>query len=338
MNTFFFQTYTPILQQFGINQLEELLQAWSEPHRYYHTLTHLQNLLTNIDLLKAKQAITQQEYAILVMAAFFHDIVYNPKRQDNEPQSVEFLRQRASPHPDLDTICQIILDTQTHQPNSYLSELFIELDMKIVAKGDFQALLQWEKAIMKEYQYLDYGLYLTERKLFLEQLITQYPQNAYNLRALIDYLTEQRPRIGVYAGSFNPFHNGHYNILQKAEKIFDKVIVARGVNPDKLKQESIQSIHQLKVLAFRQTEEFTGLLTDYLKSKETFADITLIRGLRNGYDLDYEVNQLRFMEEMKPDLKIVFIPCDSEFEHISSSAIKNLERINQGLGKKYLPE
>ena len=40
-------------------------------------------------------------------------------------------------------------------------------------------------------------------------------------------------KVGVYAGSFNPFHRGHYDILVKAEKIFDKVIVARGINPEK---------------------------------------------------------------------------------------------------------
>jgi phosphopantetheine adenylyltransferase len=41
---------------------------------------------------------------------------------------------------------------------------------------------------------------------------------------------------------------------------------------------------------------------------------------------------------MKPDLKVVFIRCDKQFEHISSSAIRNLEKINKGLGDKYLPK
>jgi phosphopantetheine adenylyltransferase len=62
-----------------------------------------------------------------------------------------------------------------------------------------------------------------------------------------------------------------------------------------------------------------------------------VKGLRNGDDLDYEVNQLRFMEEMYPELKVVFIQCDKEYEHISSSALRNLERIQIGLSKKYIP-
>ena len=54
-------------------------------------------------------------------------------------------------------------------------------------------------------------------------------------------------RLGIYAGSFNPFHKGHYNILCKAEKIFDRVIIARGINPDKGPSEydlaDIETIH-----------------------------------------------------------------------------------------------
>lgn len=58
-----------------------------------------------------------------------------------------------------------------------------------------------------------------------------------------------------------------------------------------------------------------------------------MKGLRNGDDLDYEVNQLRFMEEMYPELKAVFIQCNKEYEHISSSSLRNLERIQIGLSK-----
>jgi len=54
----------------------------------------------------------------------------------------------------------------------------------------------------------------------------------------------------------------------------------------------------------------------------------LIRGLRNGYDLDYELNQYEFLKQMKSDLKVVFIPCDKEFGHISSSAIRALYKVD----------
>ena len=83
--------------------------------------------------------------------------------------------------------------------------------------------------------------------------------------------------------------------------------------------------------------DFKGLLTDIIKEQSITANITLVKGLRNGDDLDYEVNQLRFMEEMYAELKTVFIQCDKEYEHISSSALRNLERIQIGLSKKYIP-
>jgi pantetheine-phosphate adenylyltransferase len=207
--------------------------------------------------------------------------------------------------------------------------------MAIVSQASFQEQLLWEKQIFKEYQYLDFEVYRQNRLAILENFKNQYPKNATNLQHLMDYVSNFRPKIGIYPGSFNPFHFGHLNILEKAEKIFDKVIIARGINPNK------DDVNDTKInvfaLRYRQFENFSGFLTDYLTSKEKFAEITLIRGLRNGDDLDYEVNQLRFMEDMKQDLKIIFITCDKQFEHISSSAIKNLDRIRQGFSGKYLP-
>ena len=114
------------------------------------------------------------------------------------------------------------------------------------------------------------------------------------------------------------------------------MIIAQGINPEKV-QDNKMSVKNSPVLKYRQVETFIGLLTDYVNSKEVDAEVTVIRGLRNGDDLDYEVNQLRFMEEMKPNLKLIFINCDKQFEHISSSSIRNLERIKEGLGQKYIP-
>ena len=63
---------------------------------------------------------------------------------------------------------------------------------------------------------------------------------------MIDILETWRPKIGLYAGSFNPFHKGHLNIIMKAEEIFDKVIIARGINPTK-KNEIFESCSRHKI-------------------------------------------------------------------------------------------
>ncbi|MCC6371715.1 MAG: adenylyltransferase/cytidyltransferase family protein [Bacteroidia bacterium] len=143
------------------------------------------------------------------------------------------------------------------------------------------------------------------------------------LDTLIDFVKQRKPLIGVFCGSFNPFHKGHNNVLQKAEKIFDKVIIAFGANPDKSERTwpippSIQN---------RQIEHYNGLLTDFIQTLGQ--DVVVIRGLRNSTDFQYEQNQYRYIQELMPGIKIVNIFCDKEFEHISSSGIRTLEKFNK---------
>jgi pantetheine-phosphate adenylyltransferase len=334
---FDYQAYEPLFRQFGLTDqgVARVARGWREKHRHYHNEVHLQFLVSRAEEQYAQGSLAAPDRDVLLMAAFFHDVVYDPMASDNEEQSAHLFDQLAQ-HPQKELVKAIILDTKHHRPSGELSALFNAWDMAVVTDASFAELLGWERAIAREYQFADYGRYKAGRLAFLESCLQQYPQNGENLRSLIGYVRHHKPRVGIYPGSFNPFHNGHLNILEKAERVFDKVIVARGINPEKA--EAAGQNPWPAVLQFRQHEEFAGLLTDYLATKEEHADVTLVRGLRNGDDLDYEVNQLRFMEEMKPDLKVVFIRCDKQFEHISSSAIRNLEKINKGLGDKYLPK
>jgi pantetheine-phosphate adenylyltransferase len=145
--------------------------------------------------------------------------------------------------------------------------------------------------------------------------------------------------IAIYPGSFNPFTIGHLNILQKAEAIFgvENVIIAVGVNPEK-NPSGIDRVATIKGnLPSKNVEGFQGFLTDYIWEKEKAGyKVVVVKGLRNGDDLDYEVNQLRFMEEMKSNVKVIFITCDKQFEHVSSSAYRALESVRPGAGHKYL--
>ncbi len=163
--------------------------------------------------------------------------------------------------------------------------------------------------------------------------------------------------IAIYPGSFNPFHIGHYNILEKAERIFDDVIVAVGHNPSKPQTETYtvkngeitiitdKPRHVVigEVLHNRKVEGYSGYLTDYIKSIKDREDeevrVVLIRGLRNGDDLDYEVNQLRIIEDMMShdELDVVFITCDKEYEHISSTVCRQMELIRKNTSLIYYP-
>jgi pantetheine-phosphate adenylyltransferase len=337
MNPVDYTSYYSLFAQYGMNltAMQDVVSRWQEPHRHYHNESHLQFLLREIEKLAGQGHISTAQKEILLMIAFFHDVVYDATAGDNEEKSATLFSQLTQETDHTQSITQAILDTKTHQPRNDISRIFSDLDMAVVTRSDFTELLAWEKGIAREYQFVDYSLYKMGRIALLEHFSKQYPENQVNLQNLMYYLQYHKPQIGIYAGSFNPFHNGHLNILEKAERIFDKVIVAQGINPEK--ETASASLKKLAVLKYRQIEHFSGLLTDYISSKEEHAQVVLVRGLRNGDDLSYEVNQLRFMEDMKPGLKVVFIRCDMQFEHISSSAIRNLEKIEKGLGNKYLP-
>ena len=138
-------------------------------------------------------------------------------------------------------------------------------------------------------------------------------------------------KVAVYAGSFNPFHKGHYNILQKAEKIFDKVIIARGYNPEKKND----LVALPNIIMNRAVMQYSGLLTDFIQTLPV-ENITLIRGLRNSVDLQYEMNQYRYLQDLMPSIQMVSIFCDKEYEHISSSGIRTLSIFGSDKVKDYL--
>lgn len=145
-------------------------------------------------------------------------------------------------------------------------------------------------------------------------------------------------RIGLYPGSFDPFHIGHLDIVRQAQKVFDEVVVIRAVNPDKNAPSSNlpeDFLNRMNV----QVSSQCGLITNYVKALETEGhDVTLIRGLRSGADLAYEQNLVAFMRNMHPQLKVVFFLCDPKFQHISSSALRGIQQFSEEEYRKYAIE
>jgi pantetheine-phosphate adenylyltransferase len=307
-----------INRKYIITRLEGLgvdagvLENYNEAHRYYHTLSHV---IAVLEFFAAKDMLANDT---LFLAAVFHDIIYNPRANDNEEQSAKLFKACFKGDEQLiHDVEKIILDTKTHNGKTALSKVFQDADLAIFDAA-FEDLIIYENQIFKEFQFADWKLYKTERVKVLQQFNTNG-----KLDTLIGYINTFKPNIGVYAGSFNPFHKGHYNILQKAEQIFDKVIIAFGKNPDKNdKQWEIP-----QVLLNRQIESYEGLVTDFIE--DLGYEVTLIRGLRNIDDFHYEEKQYRYMQDLKPNIKLVSIFSDIEFDHISSSGIKVLEKYNK---------
>ena len=147
--------------------------------------------------------------------------------------------------------------------------------------------------------------------------------------------------IAIYPGSFNKMHIGHINILEKAERIFGRgnVLIAVGVNPDKLSTpKSDEDLHLLEQRINRKIITYNKFLHELIEDYEKEGyKVVIIRGLRNGVDLDYEVNQYRFVDDFKKDVNVIYLTCDREYEHISSSAIRKIEQFGgPEMTKQYL--
>jgi pantetheine-phosphate adenylyltransferase len=294
---------------------EEVLVRYDEHHRYYHNFNHLQEVLIE---LRNKQVVDDDE---LFLAAVFHDAVYDSRKQDNEEQSALLFKEEAKnasyPQDKTEVIAQLILDTKYHQPTTEKSKLLIDADLNIF-NASTARLIEYEKQILKEYQHVDFLVYREKRIEVLQKFNTNH-----RLDFLIDYVKSVHPVIAVFPGSFNPFHKGHFNVLQKAEQIFDKVIIAFGKNPEKQNR----SWEIPKTIQNRQIASYEGLVTDFVDSLGY--EVIIIRGLRNSTDFQYEQNQYRYIQELKPKVKIVSVFCDKEYEHISSSGIRTLEKYNK---------
>lgn len=333
-----------VIQQLGISNedIAKCLSMWQQPHRHYHGLQHLVRLLDAIDSASCDEQVRDK----LKVIALFHDVVYNPLEQNNEEQSIAvFKGMLKCVEPDLiASIVEAIADTKHHHlAKSILSFYFCSLDLIDLTEADYGVLAKNEKELLKEYQCYDFPFYRENRIKFAEGLIKSFEGTKFynggikkSTEFIISYLRSYRPQIGLYPGSFNPFHVGHLNILEKAEPLFDKVIIGLGVNPEKTASGDERALQ--KILPFHQIRQFSTMLPDLIAELSQYADVTLIRGLRNGYDLNYEMNQLRFLQEDSPAIRVIYIPCDKEFEHISSSAIRGIQKFDRQRGEKYFPQ
>ncbi len=163
-----------------------LLSMWNEPQRHYHNQTHLANLVSDIN--ESKNNYSQKEYEKLMLTALFHDIIYDPMRNDNEERSAEFFEKACQDNnEDIQDIKRAILDTKEHKGINKTAIIFNKFDMSIV-EGSYNDLLQWEEGIYNEYKFYGNENYKKGRLKFLESIIDKYPSNSENLLKLSDYI------------------------------------------------------------------------------------------------------------------------------------------------------
>lgn len=146
-------------------------------------------------------------------------------------------------------------------------------------------------------------------------------------------------KIGVYPGSFDPATNGHMDIIDRASKLVDILIVGVLHNPDKIPYLSLeQRVDLLKHLTASYTnikiEPFTGLLVDFVASHNASV---IIRGFRAISDFEYEMQlaQTNFM--LNDTIETVFLVSRNEFAYISSSMVKQLVQFGGNISKMVPP-
>ncbi|WAM32947.1 pantetheine-phosphate adenylyltransferase [Caldicellulosiruptor morganii] len=146
-------------------------------------------------------------------------------------------------------------------------------------------------------------------------------------------------KIGVYPGSFDPVTNGHLDIIERASKIFDKLIVAVLVNPNKtpvfdiderveLLKETTEHLPNVEVKAFK------GLLIDFMKQENARV---IVKGLRAVSDFEYEFQMALLNKKLEPSIETIFMMTNSKYSYLSSSMVKEVARFG-GCIEDLVPE
>ncbi|AOY77359.1 pantetheine-phosphate adenylyltransferase [Clostridium formicaceticum] len=135
-------------------------------------------------------------------------------------------------------------------------------------------------------------------------------------------------KTGIYPGSFDPITNGHLDIIERASKLCDKVIVSVLQNPNKNSLFSLEervTLIKEAVAAYKNVtvDCFSGLLIDYVKKNDAKV---IIKGLRAVSDFEYEFQMALMNRKLAPDVETIFLMTSSENSYLSSSLVKEVAK------------
>ena len=323
---------------------ELIRNAYSQPWRYHHGVKHIESMMMKLSASEFANDSTMK-YAVL-----WHDYVYEPGADDNEERSVEAWMEatKGVQHTTRDAVAKIIMSTKEPEKCEYGTRAYALNawdwngmgKVREIAPEYGRWLDQYEEDIFREHQKWPVQKYVEGRLAFIENAVSRGLMTPEVAAYLLPLVMRKR-RVGIYAGSFTPFHKGHLNVIKKAERMFDKVIVAKGINPEKAAVGTEEFDNLQGTLRHHEVDMYFGQLVEYFNWKrDDLVEPVLVRGLRNGYDLSYEVNFMNFVNEQADArncerIPITYIHCDREYEHVSSSAIRMLPKEDR---ERYLPD
>ena len=144
-------------------------------------------------------------------------------------------------------------------------------------------------------------------------------------------MAELDPQHAIYVGSFDPVTLGHVDIIRRGARIFSRLTVAVGLNPEKqalfepeerleLLREVLAAIKNVEVACFR------GLAVDFVRSQGA---AVMLRGVRTLTDIEAEFTMSLANRALAPEIESVFLMASEKYTHISSSLIKQIAQLGQ---------
>lgn len=143
----------------------------------------------------------------------------------------------------------------------------------------------------------------------------------------------KKTRKAIFAGSFDPITNGHLDLIERASKLFDELQIGVLYNPNKkglftfeervkLIEDCTKHIDNIKVVSF------DGLLVDYCEQNNIQ---TLVRGIRNSADVEYELQMAHMNRELNSNIETIILPTTTKYSYVSSSLIKELLKFDANI-------
>ena len=166
-----FLVFKPILLNYIKEESVSILEKlWNEKSRFYHNVTHLTQIIKDIESSIWFKDLSLPEKHALVLAAFFHDAVYDPKKKDNEDKSIELFKQLYIGKDSIMSkkVVELIEITKHRKrPYKFLQRIFWDADNTGFMKG-YDTLLKNEKLIAKEYKFVNKAAYKKGRIDFIK--------------------------------------------------------------------------------------------------------------------------------------------------------------------------
>lgn len=144
-------------------------------------------------------------------------------------------------------------------------------------------------------------------------------------------MTVSTPRVAFYAGSFDPVTNGHVDVIRQACRLVDRLVIGIGIHPGKAPLFTADERREMLVETCGDLAAAAGAALDVV----TFDDLAiwaasrvgaglLIRGLRDGTDLDYEMQMAGMNGAMAPDVQTVFLPASPPVRPITATLVRQI--------------